>query len=137
MRLMLIALDKRNLYIRKSSFDIDKKLATIRGRRWFRKGTPEVYEIDTDHIKTLWKRKKGYAYCMVDMSNHKSIEVSSYKDYDQKNINRLNYLTQESFWLARLKRLKMPLRDVLVLLLAGAGLWHFIRLFLLVLGFEV
>mgnify|MGYP000666254797 CR=1 FL=1 len=137
MKITLIIIDEHNIYMKKADYNEDDRTATVKGRRWFKKGLGQTYNINPKHIKYMWKGKKAQAFCLIDNKTHKSIDLDLKHEVNQKLINRLNYLTQAKFWEARLRRAKIPPQQIIYLLLAGAGLWHFLRLLLLALGFSV
>lgn len=66
-----------------------------------------------------------------------SVKLHNDDPIDHKMRNRLNFLTQQSFWKSIMEKRKLPLTTVLLILFAGVGLYHFILLILRTFGFQV
>jgi hypothetical protein len=66
-----------------------------------------------------------------------NVKLHSDGEIDQKQRNILDFLIERSFWLSLLEKRKLPLTTLLILLLAGIGIYHFIVLFLRAMGVAV
>jgi hypothetical protein len=66
-----------------------------------------------------------------------SVKLHSDGEIDQKKRNMLDFLIERAFWLSLLEKKKLAITTVLILLLAGIGIYHFLVLFLRSLGVAV
>lgn len=67
----------------------------------------------------------------------KSVKLHSDKAINQKKRNMLDFLIERTFWASIIAKHKLPLSTVLIMLFAGAGLYHVVLVLLKVFGFEV
>lgn len=142
MKINLVILDKRNIFFRKGSYDNETRLASIYGRKFIRKSVITKYAVDPDHIYY----NKGNAYAIVDVGSRKSvnpdakgesIQLHSESAIDESLKNMLDYLTESTFWQALLKKVKIPLIWIIVYMLAGAGIYSFVRMLLSAFGLQI
>ena len=66
-----------------------------------------------------------------------TVKLHSDGEIDQKQRNILDFLIERSFWLSLLEKRKLPLTTLLILLLAGVGIYHVIVLILRAFGVAV
>jgi hypothetical protein len=143
MKIKLVILDKRNISFQKAKYDRETRLASIYGRKFFRKSIITKYAIDPDHI---YYNPKGMAYAIVDVGSRQSVNpdsetvsvsLHSESQIDEPMKNMLDYLTESTFWHALLKRVKIPLIQIIIFMLAGAGIYSFVRMVLSAFGFQI
>lgn len=157
--------DKHKIFPMKAKYDPNTRIAEV--KLGFRRKVHERFKIDPDHIYEEPKgfRKKELV-CYVDTSTRESIMIERVKEIiedgkkrkeivkeavevggsiklhgdgevDQKKRNMLDFLIERSFWSSIIGKHKMPLSTVLIMLFAGAGLYHVVLVVLKVFGFEV
>jgi len=66
-----------------------------------------------------------------------SVKVHSDDPIDMKKANALDVHAERGFWKALMQQSKIPVTTVLIMLLAGAGLYHVLLVVLRVFGFQV
>jgi hypothetical protein len=165
-KLKVKLVDKHKIFPMKAKYDPQTRIAEVtKGLKKtvserFEIDPDHIYE----EFKGIGNRKEYVVY--ADNANRKSIAVTRAKEIiedgqkrvedvtedvdcaetvklhnedpiDNKKRNTLNYLTQASFWKSLLEKRKLPLTTVLLILLAGVGLYHFILMILHVFGFQV
>ena len=67
----------------------------------------------------------------------RSVTLHNGGDVDQKERNKLNYLTQQSFWKSLMEKRKLPVSTVLLILFAGMGIYHVVRMIFQIMGYNV
>ena len=134
-KIYLIMLKGKTLDIKKAKWDKEKNLATCGKHK---------YIVNEEHLFF----KKGKIYCFIDLNARKSISDEKLKgedegksikpelekDLDVKLMNKLDYLSEASFW----ESLNLRKRDIVELLLSmgcGIGLYSIFRVILSMYGY--
>ena len=151
MRMKLIVLDKKNIKIMNAEYDIEKRIATTLPPSFFsfkkKKFMPTKYLINPDHIYYM-QTIRGLKPCaIVDVATRTSkspeepegisVRLHSDGELDEELANRLDYLTERTFWNALMLRLRLPFATILLCMLAGAGVYAVIRMILGACGLHV
>lgn len=134
-KIYLIMLKGKTLDIKKAKWDKEKNLATCEKHK---------YIVNEEHLFF----KKGKIYCFIDLNARrsisdeklkgeaegKSIKPELEKELDVKLMNKLDYLSESSFW----ESLNLRKRDIVELLLSmgcGIGLYSIFRVILSMYGY--
>lgn len=159
MKINLIILDKRNMNIERASYDRETRLASIYGKRFIKKSLVTKYLIDPDHIYYRKTVRGIIPFAIVDVSKRRSVSshnpttlgslrnskpsnpiegesvsLHSEDQIDEQMKNMLDYMTESRFWQALMIKARTPLIQILLFMLAGAGLYSFIRMLLSAMG---
>lgn len=165
LKLHALILDKHKLIPAKAIYDPSTRIGEI--KRGLRGVVEDRFEMDSDHVYELLGFGRRKQIIIVDNASSKTISIPTVKKefvgnqvakqetvmvncevkesvklhnndpIDIKQKNKLNYLTQQSFWRSLMEKRKLPLSTVLIMLFAGMGLYHIIVLFLRVFGVNV
>jgi len=136
-KLRLIKIDGINVFFGKGVYDTETTLCTEKSRL---KRNKSIYHISSEHIK---RSKKGKALCIIDLSNHTSINEQKVNgtsvnpnsdEKDIKTINQIQYVTQKSNWEAHLRKMKMSIWTQLILIFCGMGILFFAESLLRAMG---
>jgi len=73
----------------------------------------------------LWRRKPAF---FVDLASKQTLSPQLKPEPDTQLLNRLDYLSERSFWQALLSKQKIPLGTILIYMLAGSGLLYLLRI---------
>ena len=138
MKLNLILLYGKNIEFKTAKYDPHYGAATVKGRRWFRKGVATRYLVDLQHI--FYLAKKGKPYVLVDAHKRKSIQpkegaINLAENPDPSLKGRLDYMNEHAFWNSLIIKMKTPLHVVMLCMLAGMGLYSFVRMILAAFGY--
>lgn len=128
-----------------AEYDTETRIAIV--RRGLGRHVANKFEIDPDHIheKIVNGRIAG-AKVYVDNALRKSVpmkkedgeetenvevaqsaDVASNGEIDGKKKNSLDYLIEEVFWKALIAKNKIPLSTILIMFMAGGGIFFLIR----------
>jgi hypothetical protein len=149
LKLKLVLLYGNNIEFKKASYDPDYGVATVKSRRWLRKGIHTRYLVDLEHLfYPVGKRR--VAHVLVDAHLRKSIKperigdeknpetiVNVAKNPDPRLKARLDYMNEQTFWGSLILRLKTPMHMVLMFMFAGAGIYSFMRMLLSAFGYHI
>ena len=101
-------------------FDPQDQIVTV--RRLFK---PKLtFTVNPQHM-LIWKRKPTF---FVDLASKQSLSPQLRPEPDAQLMNRLDYLSERSFWQALLSKQKIPATAILTYMLAGAGLLYLLRI---------
>jgi len=134
-KINLIMLKGKILDIKKAKWDKEKNLA-ICGKH--------KYIVNEEHLFY----KKGKIYCFIDLNSRKSISDEKLgieaegksikpeleKDLDAKLMNKLDYLSESSFW-ESLNYRKRDIVEMLITMGCGIGLYSIFRVVLAMYGY--
>ncbi len=157
LKLEAFLFDKHTVIPLKVKYDPETRIAT--SKRGFREKTSLKFLVDPDHIYRVRKGGKDKLVVFVDNAKRTSITISnvnpngskiteqvncvesvkmhSNEDLDLHTATSLDVLTERSFWKALMEKHKIPLSTIIIMLLAGAGLYHIIVLILRAMGLNV
>jgi len=130
-KINLVMLKGKMLDIKKAEWDKEKNLA---------KCGKHKYIVNEEHLFY----KKGKVYCFIDLNSRKSmsnkdifgksIKIKTQKDLDVKLMNKLDYLSESSFW-ESLNYRKRDIAETLITMGCGIGLYSVFRLVLAMYGY--
>jgi len=127
-------MDKKRLFELKLKYSTDTGLAEVKS---FRRGDREKYAVSSDHI---FLQKKGpivHNVVFLDNARRMSVGITGDEPIDQKKSIGLSILTEKSFWQGLIASKKLAISTMLIMLCAGAGLYHFIVLIMRAFGLKV
>jgi len=157
--------DKHRIFKTKIVYDPETRLGST--KRGFRSKTSTRFFIDPDHIYTMRKGLREKNLVFIDNASRRSVKtkmpvtvynpdgskkteeqeiavdcaesVKMHSDnpIDAKTSTSLDVLTERSFWKSLIEKRKLPVSTVLIILFAGAGLYHVLLVVLRVFGFNV
>lgn len=157
--------DKHRVFKTKIVYNPETRLGTA--KRGFRSKTAIRFFIDPDHIYHMRKKLRDKLVVFIDNASRRSVKTTlpvtvynpdgskktemkeidceaaasakmhSDQPIDAKTGTSLDILTERSFWKSLIEKRKLPLSTVLIMLLAGAGLYHLLLVALRVFGFHV
>jgi len=129
--------------IQKADYDPETRLAIIRDKKYVKKGIRTKYVIHPDHIFYRRRLIGVEAYAIVNVAKRLSMKLGEIRHTDsivqrlevdekvaQDTKNMLDYLTESKFWEGMMAKFKIPLIWVLAYMLAGAGIYSFLRMIL-------
>jgi len=153
-KVKLVLLYGNNIDFKKASYDPDYGVATVKSRRWLRKGIHTRYLVDLEHL--FYPPGRKMPHVLIDAHVRKSIDVKKEKkkkeehEHHGKSIKpklaeepdprlkaRLDYMNEQTFWGSLILRLKTPMHMVLLFMFAGAGIYSFIRMLLSAFGYHI
>jgi len=126
-------MDKKRLFELKLKYATDTGLAEVKA---FRGGT-EKYAVSSNHI---YLQKKGPLIkniVFLDNARRMSVSLTDEAPINQKKSTELDVLTEKSFWKGLIESKKLAISTMLIMLCAGAGLYHFIVLIMRAFGLKV
>jgi len=142
--------------IKKAKYDEETRLATIYGRKFLKKNVITRYFVNPNHIYFCKTSMGVKAYAIVDVAlrcsvsknpktlgalrnkiEGKSIILHSDTPINEKLKNKLDYMTERSFWQALMIKVRTPLLWVLIYMLSGMGFYSFIRMLLQAMGYHL
>jgi len=148
-KVKLVLLYGNNIDFKISSYDPDYGVATVKSRRWLRKGIHTRYMIDLEHLFYPVGKRTRIPHVLVDAHLRKSIKperigggnpeskIDISKDPDPRLKARLDYMNEQTFWGSLIAKVKIPLHMVLMFVFAGAGIYSFIRMLLSAFGYRI
>lgn len=157
-------IDKHKIFPAKGVYDPEMRLLEVKRKLLSREVCR--FLVDPDHIYERISGLKRRYVVFVDNANRESVELERVKEIiedgkkreekvketvevgtsikvhsddpiDLKKANVLDIHSERGFWKALLQQTKIPLSTVLIMLLAGAGLYHLLLVILRVFGFQV
>jgi hypothetical protein len=144
-KVKLVLLYGNNIDFKKSNYDPDYGVATVKSRRWLRKGIHTRFLVDLEHL--FYPKGRKMPYVLIDAHLRKSvkpekIEGESAKiklsgNPDPRLKARLDYMNEQTFWGSLILKMKTPMHMVLLFMFAGAGIYSFIRMLLSAFGYHI
>ncbi|RLI44545.1 hypothetical protein DRO69_07150 [Candidatus Bathyarchaeota archaeon] len=145
MKLKLVLLYGNNIEFKKANYDPDYGVATVKSKRWLRKGIHTRYLVDLKHL--FYPPKRKMPHVLIDAHLRKSIKPERIEEKDAKiklagNPNptlkaRLDYMNEQTFWGSLILKMKIPMHMVLIFMFTGAGVYSFIRMLLSAFGYTI
>jgi hypothetical protein len=150
--------DGNRIYVRKGFLDTQRHVVEV--SKGFRKA-PEIFLIKSEsHIYEEWKQKAGGKLRLnklviyvdnnaretielvekggkLTVEANPSFEIKTASELDLKKRLTLSFLSLEAFFKHIAGRQKIPTLQLVLTLLAGAGLYHVFLVILRVMGFHV
>ena len=135
-----IVLTKGGLVTTWGDLDLDSKVLRVKDRKLSK---DEIgFQIDPSHAKNFlmgFTVKRGF---FLDLEKRESVDlVQTNNKLNVKEMSKrkleLDYLSRKEFWKARMEVAKMRLSMIIIMLMAGAGLYSLIRMFLSAMGIYV
>ncbi|MGB9693304.1 MAG: hypothetical protein ACPLYF_00505, partial [Fervidobacterium sp.] len=149
----------------KGVFDMESHLLEV--KRGLLSRDVMRFEVNPEHIYSevgFLNKKRDVVY--LDNANRKSIEIKRWKEIiedgkkrtepvtetvqvgtsiqlhnddpiDMAKANTLDFHVERSFWKALMQSTKIPLSTIIIMLLAGVGIYHFLVLILRIFGVNV
>ena len=127
-------MDKKRLFELKLKYATDTGLAEVKS---FRRADREKYAVSSDHIFLLKKGPIVHNVVFLDNARRMSVGITGDDPIDQKKSIGLSVLTEKSFWQGLIASKKLAISTMLIMLCAGAGLYHFIVLIMRAFGLKV
>ncbi|GEM_PF-3710229 len=143
-KLRLILLYGKNIEFKTAKYDPDYGVATVKGGRWFRKGVATRYLVD---LKDIFYPAKGRGKPHVLIDAHKRSSIQPKETVKEKSViniaenpdpslkGRLDYMNEHTFWGSLIIKMKTPFHVVMLCMLAGMGLYSFVRMLLAAFGY--
>ena len=119
--------------------DLDAKVLRIKNKKLSKDEIGfTVDPKDAQPFISGWSVKQGF---FLDLESRRSVNMMLRNPTVQMEPNKeklaLDYLSRKEFWKARMEVAKMRLSMILIMLMAGAGLYSLIRMFLSAMGIYV
>lgn len=150
MKIKLVLLYGNNIDFKKASYDSDYGVATVKSRRWLRKGIHTRFLVDLEHI--FYPKGRKLPHVLIDAHLRKSVkpvkivdkndeksesEIKLAANPDPRLKARLDYMNEQTFWGSLILKMKTPMHMVLLFMFAGAGIYSFIRMLLSAFGYHI
>jgi len=101
-------------------FDPQDQVITV--RRLFK---PKMTFTANPQHMMIERRKPTF---FVDLASKQTLAPQLKPEPDAQLMNRLDYLSERSFWQALLSKQKIPIGTILLYMLAGAGMLYLLRI---------
>lgn len=143
--LIIELLDKKQSFPNlRAKYDTETRIAIV--QRGLKRTVANKFLIDPNHIHQeithdfLGNRIRLKAYVdnatrrsvqanqtSIIEENAKSIEISTEDEIDGKTKNKLDYLIEEVFWKSLIAKNKIPLSTIIIMFIAGGGIFFAIK----------
>jgi len=152
-KVKLVLLYGNNIEFKTASYDPDYGVASVKSRRWLRKGVHTRYVVDLEHLfytPLTWFNAltpgRKMPHVLIDAHIRKSVKpqrvgkkakIDLAGNPDPTLKARLDYMNEQTFWGSLILRMKTPAHMVLLFMFAGAGIYSFIRMLLSAFGYRI
>ena len=129
-KINLIVVDGKRMFYKKGNYDMNAGLVDVYRRGRIRSSKESSFDVNPEHLKN---DPKGKLHLFIDSKTRQSFDVGSIRQIDEELRNKLDFLTERSFWYGLLASGYISLATRLIHICCGIGLYILIKTILITL----